>query len=129
MCDVDIEQYEVHGGSVKRARKAHTCDACTLLIETGRDYYKHAGFFDGNWDHATICLRCHKMGNAIQAATREPISILLDCGEDWLEGVTGRHSNRHIAQSQGIAELLGLIDDLIPVEVQALAFALPGDFA
>jgi hypothetical protein len=84
--------------------------ACREAIEPGHRYIRTAMLFDGRWDHMKHCVRCSAMLVAIQTRWREAgedvvyIDAHLDCGESW-------------------ADLFGEP----PPEIQALAFALPGE--
>lgn len=91
------------------ARKDHACMACHETIASGHTYRKTDSLYDGSWEHWKHCLRCWAIFDAIQDAMRDaygPIAIEpgLDCGERWEDNFGPP-----------------------PPEVEALAFALPGD--
>jgi hypothetical protein len=99
MCDAD-EYCDVQVESEHVARKSHRCCACGEAIEPGQRYHRTFTVFDGVTEVFKHCARCWVMLVAISRRTREPVDFKLNCGEVWEDP---------------------------PPEVEALAFALPGD--
>ena len=109
MCD-SADSCDVWDVTHPVARKAHKCLACDETIEPGHMYHRTAMLFDGQWDHMLHCTRCHRIFIAIQGKNHAEgngvvaIDPELDCGESWVD-------------------LFGEP----PIEIQALAFMLPGE--
>ena len=107
MCDEADGTCAVWDARGVRARKQHKCMACDEPIAPGSIYHRVDSLFNGMWSHWVHCTRCWKMWEAIDAKARADGDYLaidphLDCGEVW---------------------------ERPPGDVQALAFALPQDFA
>ena len=105
MCDLDIEASPVGTSRTVRARRGWTCCACGEGIPKGAEYRCNSWLFDGSWYYSRQCLRCWAMYRAIASRTRDPVSVYLDCGTTWREAFGSDP----------------------PPEVEALAFALPGE--
>jgi hypothetical protein len=106
MCDLDSEPVRVVGTSrTVRARRGWTCCACAEGITNGAEYRCHSSLYEGSWSYDRQCLRCHSMWWAIATKAGEPVAYALDCGTTWLEAFS----------------------EDPPLEVAALAFALPGE--
>lgn len=88
----------------RRARKHHECDACDLGIRPGDVYRRWFSVFHDEPMVTRQCWRCWLVWSEIDALSIDPIDITLGCDESW-------------------EDALGPM----PVHVQALAFALPGE--
>jgi hypothetical protein len=100
------DEFAFTRSTTPRARKPHTCSACSETIPRGYRYKRWALIFDGSAEDIKQCWRCYQIWSAIEdASPNEPIVFTLDCGESW-EDVFGE----------------------LPAELAELAFALPGDF-
>ena len=77
---------------IQRARKPHTCDACSGVIQPGQCYSITASLYDGRWDRVKRCGRCELIYRRLVAEHRrrvhcwdEGINPRLDCGHSWRE--------------------------------------------
>lgn len=108
MCDFD-EKCKVLNADWVRARKQHECHACYETIRPGDRYHRVKNLFEDQWWEIKRCARCYKMWSMIDRAARDAgedgAYALMDCGYVW--------SDIH--------------DSEPPIELQALAFALPGE--
>jgi hypothetical protein len=105
MCDFDGNYCRAWNEKVRTARRAHTCCACREPIKAGERYHFLSGVWsDSGPDSFKHCLRCWVMYRAAAKRARENgddgAEILLDCGVIW---------------------------ENPPPEIEALAFALPGE--
>ncbi len=89
----------------RTARLAHACYGCAETIEPGTIYTRYFFVEDGDAGSARHCGRCRSIWLAINARTREPVLLGLDCGESWL---------RTFGETE-------------PPDIAALAFMLPGE--
>lgn len=109
MCDL-ADPCDIWDGTWPRARKSHSCQACAETIEPGHLYHRLASLYEGQWDHWKHCRRCWAIFEAIVDKFRDDgagpvaVDLGLDCGESWKD----------------------VFGD-VPPEVEALAFALPGE--
>lgn len=92
----------------QKARKEHTCCACTEVIQPGHKY-RVTRLVSDDPDHKfefyKHCLRCAHMLDAIRERRPEAaIAWKLDCGEDWRDSI-----------------------GLLPEEIAALAFLTPDE--
>mgnify|MGYP001559210273 CR=1 FL=1 len=85
MCEEADESWDVFDERRVRARKQHTCVACTDPIEPGHVYFKTFTVFEGlvgGWKH---CVRCNIMYRRL--LTELPFSAWVDeklnCGTSW----------------------------------------------
>jgi len=104
----DCEPYSVYQKTRRRARKAHKCGACHETIRPGDSYMVVSIVFDGTAETIKRCARCeaihdHLVGLCLADGERWP-EERLNCGESY-EDEWGE----------------------CPEEIQALAFALPGE--
>lgn len=58
MCDCDFDPPEFYDVSLPRARKAYRCVECLNTIETGEQYERTVGKWDGEFSTEKTCLRC-----------------------------------------------------------------------
>lgn len=84
------------------ARKSHPCHGCGESILPGHRYRRSAALYDGSWSTWKHCGRCATLIDALKDRMGEYTTDMLDlnCGEVW---------------------------DEPPPDVEALAFALPGE--
>ena len=111
MCDVDADLCPVWKEHDRTARKPHTCLGCRETIRPQDSYRETRSLYDGSWSTMKHCRRCDALFKALAEQTRDAygyhvvaIDPTFGCGETW-QGNFG----------------------LVPPEVQALAFMLPGE--
>lgn len=84
-----------------RARKPRPCYACEETISAGQLYHRCKYLYDGAWSSYDHCGRCFRMCEALwKRLDGDSIEMDLNCGETW---------------------------ERPPDDVEALAFALPGE--
>lgn len=103
MCHAD-EFLSVCRPEDRRARKSHACAACSETIGPGEQYRRWFAIVDGEPMVTKQCWRCYLIWTEIAARTEDPVLLTLDCEASW-------------------ADVFGEM----PPEVEALAFALPGE--
>lgn len=107
----DGEPVDRYDESVRRAAKAHKCDACRETIKRGDLYHRTAMLFEGQWDITNRCARCEAMYRFLQPCVRklgdgdEICDPELQCGHVWSDNFEGEP----------------------PLVVQALAFLTPAE--
>ena len=102
-CDVWQNRWQV-------ARKPHRCDACDETIRVGNRYHYHFQIYERDRDTVKRCARCQ----AIYEHLDERMSH--NCGEEKPdERLNCGHEYRERWEEEP------------PLEVQMLAFALPGE--
>lgn len=109
MCDIADGHCDVYVEVGRIARKEHRCMACRERIAPGQHYTVTRSLYDGRWQNWKHCDRCLEMLNAILKQDRYgdmAVDPALNCGTLW-EDAFGD----------------------VPEDVQALAFAIPSDFA
>src|SRR3990172_6696784 len=101
------EHYAVYDEKFPAARKVHICDACNDPIRIGDTYTRVGIVYNGSGESVKRCMRCQRIHEHLRGLApgetwpRER----LNCGADY-EDEWGREP---------------------PEEIQALAFALPGE--
>lgn len=105
-CD---EYYTLYNETSRRARKPHACDACRETIPPRAVYWRVFTVFDGD---ATLYVRCSRC-QAIHLHLREKCAA----------------SGSDMWPDERLACGLKYEDEWgeLPEEIEALAFALPGD--
>jgi len=90
----------------RRARKAHKCCACDQRIPAGSQYQITSALYEGSWASWKRCDRCQAIYVHItDILTDAECAEALDCGHTYLD----EHGKEP------------------PLEIAALAFALPGE--
>ncbi len=81
-CD---ETYEVYDERLVRARKPHTCDACTETIPPGVFYTRIGTVFDGDVDSFKRCMRCQTIHEHLRTLGDGEMwpDERLNCGEEY----------------------------------------------
>lgn len=105
-CD---EQYDVYAETDRKARKAHRCSACRETIPAKMRYTVISIVYDGTVESVKRCHRCQEIHEHLRELCSHGDHMWpdekLDCGEKYEE-------------EWGTEP---------PVNVQALAFLLPGE--
>lgn len=106
-CDGDCEPATIWRNTKRRARKEHTCSACHETIQRTHFYIEHFSLFDGDVDTLKRCMRCETIYQHLLDISdiEYPPQPRLDCGHEY--------SDCH--------------NEPCPPEIEALAFALPGE--
>lgn len=102
------DTYDIYNETLRKARKAHTCDACKETIAPGHRYTVIFILSDGTKRSLKRCARCQKIHEHLRHldAYRETWpDERLNCGETY-EDEWGKSP---------------------PDKIAALAFALPGE--